>query len=98
MTNKTNESKILSFVNVPLIIAFAIYQAWVATKLWLWFAVPQFEVKPISLGVMYGLGMMIGVIRHRFHKIDDSSEEVFGKVLAGFFSLTFALVVGKLIH
>jgi hypothetical protein len=34
-------------------------RAWMFSRLWLWFAVPAFGVKPISNGLAYGVAVLI---------------------------------------
>lgn len=41
----------------------ALYTTFVLTVLWGWFVVPAFHVAPISFWVMYGLTMLIALLR-----------------------------------
>ena len=56
-----------------------LYTTFVLVILWDWFAVPAFHVSEISFWVMYGLTMLIGVLRP---PEDDSQDELRHKIVA----------------
>ena len=53
-------------------------QAQVLADLWLWFVVPTFGAKPLSLGLCYGLGLFIhfGTRRHYFMLLPTRQPEI----------------------
>ena len=46
------------------------YWAWVVTWLWKWFAVPVFDLPVLSVPVVYGLGMLISLLRFEISDAD----------------------------
>jgi len=53
--------KFLLFYAVSMLVG--LFTAWVLTVLWAWFVVPAFNVGPISFWVMYGLTLLIDLLR-----------------------------------
>lgn len=56
-----------------------LYTTFVLVMLWDWFAVPAFHVSEIGFWVMYGLTMLIGVLRPTGNDIESENRH---KVLA----------------
>ena len=53
--------KFLLFYAVSILVG--LFTAFVLTVLWGWFVVPTFSVAPVSFWVMYGLTLLVGLLR-----------------------------------
>lgn len=89
-----------------LLFAMPIYIAWeafVATKLWAWFFVPQFGVPVISLGMAAGMILLLHfVFSHPRHEVEsrrekDPRDECLNSLLWMIFKPAIALGFGWLV-
>jgi hypothetical protein len=44
---------------VGMVLGLALIRAWALTKLWAWFVVPFFGVKPLTVAMAYGLMLIV---------------------------------------
>jgi hypothetical protein len=80
------------------IVGSSVLNGWVLSKLWLWFMVPMFGFKPIS--VVYAIGLALTV---RFLTVDYSftkqeKQDTATILLIPVFGSLFALAFGWLVH
>jgi hypothetical protein len=60
--------KFLLFYAVSMMVG--LFTAWVLTVLWTWFVVPAFHVDPASFWVMYGLTLLVDLLRTNGNDIE----------------------------
>ncbi len=86
-------------IGVPL----ALWNSWVMTVLWGWFAVPQFGVRPLSMPVAYGILLLAGMMHPTPNTTKEqrergSTERVIEILVLGAFTSTLSLLLGWLAH
>lgn len=65
MTKETEKDWRLGCLSaLALMPASCLWTAWVVTRLWSWFVVPQFHMAPLSLTAVIGLNALILLYRH----------------------------------
>lgn len=75
--------------------AMALYHSWVATWIWLWFAVPIFHLPEVNVWQMWGLSMVFHSIKgNSMAKTDTSMDSFVGWCT----SPLLTLFIGWLIH
>jgi len=69
---------ILSLINLIVCIFTDLLRAYVTTRLWAWFVVPQFGVKPLTVLTAYGVFLLISVVICIIppYKKDEDSEDL----------------------
>jgi hypothetical protein len=65
---KMNVRKFLLFYAVSMMVG--LFTAFVLTVLWEWFVVPAFHVAPVSFWLMYGLTLLIDLLRTEGNNIE----------------------------
>lgn len=81
-------------------LASAIYGAWLATDLWLWFIVPL-GASPISVLHMYGLFLIIGLLKYSPSSTNSEKfnwEKAIGQILSFPIMYTICWFFGKIAH
>lgn len=63
------------FIAVPL----ALYYAWTASYLWLWFIVPVFNAPPLTTLQLWGISLFLGILRPRLSPDVKGQEKEWGK-------------------
>lgn len=83
---------------VGMMIALGAFEAWVLSKLWLWYIVPVFNIPVPSLPLLFGLSLVAHVLTHQTTPTslpkDTSKEERIVFNLGGFLRPLFALIIG----
>lgn len=80
---------ILAFL---LFVPSAIFESWVAQKLWLWFASPTFHVKVPNIPTIYGLMILIAVMWSQPEKNKTMLEIVATQFVFSVIALAFGYV------
>lgn len=90
----------LTFLVLPPFIA---WRSFVITKLWAWFVVAQFDAKPLTMPVAYGLCLAVMVIMPKLRDSDDpslrtSAEKFASMITSAAVGPAVALVVGWIVR
>lgn len=80
-----------------------VWRAFVAMKLWGWFAVPAVHVEPISLGLAFGLMLVVEIFTMKHKAPKPTPDVAFSALVAHWVSLAvlsplIALALGYLVH
>jgi hypothetical protein len=79
---------------IGLIIFGTLWRGFVASKLWLWFVVPQFGLAPLPIAIAIGLSTLVALFTPSRPSDPDKSEQL-GKQVAHVFMLpALVLLVG----
>ena len=76
-----------------LVVPFAIWEGFVVSTLWRWYAVPQFDVSPLSITAAIGLGLLTTCLVPGHIEKDRLDEAQALRVLAHTF-LRYTLALG----
>lgn len=77
-----------------------IWNGFVLTKLWLWFAVPMFGVAPLTIPAAIGIAMMVSYLTHQYqqeNKEEDGIERMIKQTLLMIFKPAVALLFGWIV-
>lgn len=77
---------------LPLIVFGSVVNGWVLTKLWAWYAIPLFHVRPILLIEAMGIGLLISFLTHQ-HVPDTFKDKEGNEMSATFGSRMLAVFV-----
>lgn len=77
-------------------------EAWVVTKVWLWFLAPHFHVQPLPVAAACGLVILVSIARHR-NDLDERTKEENSKravqsVVMNVFASVFFLTTAAVLH
>jgi len=95
MSNKITASEgilaliLLFCVALPLEV---FLNAWVITKLWSWFIIPQFGLSVLSYVNAAGFALFVGVLTHQdLSEIQkkESDDSIWSKTIVAFFKIVF---------
>lgn len=79
---------------------YAIWQGWVLSILWGWFAVPIFHLPRISVSAAIGIALIFGVLTHQQHTTpkNQTAGEKTASALTPFIAGAVALLIGRLVR
>lgn len=84
-------------------ILLSFYAAWVIVQLWAWFAVPLFEVPPLSIALVFGLRALLSLLAPQTWTptttpttADAAYEQAVNRIAALVIAPTFALIIGAI--
>ena len=68
----------MSILVIILTIPLSIFNGWGLTKLWQWFVMPMFDVKPLSISIAIGITYIMAYLAYfpDFNKKTEKSEKV----------------------
>lgn len=96
---------IIGFVGLVAASVFvsAIINGWVLTKLWGWFMVPIFEMKPLHIAPAIGISMVAAFLCGTTHlakswEVKDKGKEYLHMSLAIFIAPFVTLLCGYIVH
>jgi len=85
---------------VVITLVFTIWDGWVLSVLWRWFAVPIFHLPSITISTAIGIALICGLLTHQYQV--DPKETASGqkliRFLAPFIGGTIALIVGYIVR
>lgn len=103
-----NEANIvLGFISIPLYILLYLWWAYVATVIWMWFAVSQFNLPAISVTQAIGIGLIVSLFlsgtANRGHvaklRTDKDSSAIFiEEMVEAFLRPALILLVGWIVR
>jgi len=79
---------------VPLL---ALFRAWVALKMWVWFAIPL-GAPAIGMAHAYGLCLLIGIVGISATYHGEDKRETATKLLAPFMTIAMFWLFGAITH
>lgn len=99
----SREERITAGMVGALIAPFMVtWSAFVGTKLWLWFVVPQTGARPMAITTAIGWALLATLWAKRWHHKEDDAPHSFERVTtAAVHSITYPLVflgIGYLVH
>lgn len=80
------------------IVGGSVLNGWVLSKLWLWFMVPLFGFKPLSIVYAIGLALTVRFLTVNYDFAKQEKQSATTILLIPIFSSLFALAFGWLIH
>lgn len=85
------------FYGLIVILIGSIVNAYVISKLWVWILVPSFELPEITMGMAFGLSVIIGFFRGKSSKSDEDEdvvEKLTKSIVWVFINGAFYLLIG----
>ena len=87
------------FTTITLSLLGGIYSAWLFTFLWTWYITSQFGIKSPSLFGMWGILLIIQLIKeYKYSEEIDSFSEFMKKLFYKLIYITFGFGFGWVIH
>lgn len=84
-------------LTILLYVFIALYYAWAASNLWLWFVVSAFHLPALSVLQMWGLMLFVSLARSKMDYHEDDRDIDWSKVVAVFLVPLIAQGVGLVI-
>lgn len=86
---------LLIFIGLPN----GVYISFVASKLWNWFAVPQFKAAAMTVPMCFGLLVLAELVCYKYNKSESRNlRETCGWLVMRYIVPSFALLNGWIAH
>jgi hypothetical protein len=96
--------KALGYITATILVSVysTLLNGWGLTKLWAWFIVTTFGLKPLPIAAAIGVSLVASYLTHQLITSKEASEKSYGQVITeGFiwttFKVVFALVGGFIV-
>jgi hypothetical protein len=73
-----------------------IIRGWVLCKLWIWFAVPTFNLPVLSIAQALGVSLIVGMLT--LHQMPKNDKGIGKSLVTAAFYYGITLVVGYIVH